>query len=81
MRIAARSDKIRPMTIKVLIRANDQLLRTFTFTHTTNVPVPQVGETVMNPKDEGESLKVDQRQFEYGTDRLKITLFCSGPVQ
>ena len=65
------------MTIKVLIRAQDQLLRTFTFTHTTNVPVPVVGETVMNPKDEKESLKVNERQFEYGSDRLKITLFCS----
>lgn len=81
MRFAARRDKIRPMTIKVLIRANDQLLRTFTFTHTTSVPVPQVGEMVMNPKDEGESLKVDQRQFEYGTDRLKITLVCSAVAQ
>ena len=56
---------------------HDQLLRTFTFTHTTNVPVPVVGETVMNPKDEGESLRVSERQFEYGTDRLKITLFCT----
>lgn len=65
------------MTIKVLIRAQDQLLRTFTFTHTTNVPVPVVGETVMNPKDERESLKVNERQFEYGSDRLKITLFCT----
>lgn len=65
------------MTIKVLIRAHDQLLRTFTFTHTTNVPVPVVGETVMNPKDEAQSLRVNERQFEYGTDRLKITLFCT----
>lgn len=65
------------MTIKVLIRMHDQPLRTFTFTHTTNVPVPVVGETVMNPKDEGESLRVSERQFEYGTDRLKITLFCT----
>lgn len=65
------------MTIKVLIRAQDQLLRTFTFTQTTNVPVPVVGETVMNPKDEKQSLTVNERQFEYGSDRLKITLFCA----
>lgn len=71
------------MTIKVLIRANDQLLRTFTFTHTTSVPVPGAGETVINPKNEGEPLRVDHREFEYGTDRLKITLYCSsmGPVK
>ena len=77
MRFGVRRDKIRPMTIKVIIRVNDQLLRTFTFTQTTSVPVPGVGEMVMNPKDEGVSLKVDQRQFEYGTNRLMITLFCS----
>lgn len=65
------------MTIKVLVRTNEQLLRTFTFTHTTNVPVPQTGESVMNPKNEGEALKVEHRVFEYGTDRLKITLYCS----
>lgn len=78
MRIGTGGDKIRPMTIKVLIRANDQVLRTFTFTHTTNVPVPNVGETVMHPKSENVPLRVDQRRFEYGTDRLKITLYCSG---
>lgn len=74
---ATPGDTIRPMTIKVLIRANDQLLRTFTFTHTTSVPVPEVGESVLNPKDDAQSLHVDRREFEYGTDRLKITLFCT----
>lgn len=77
MGTVAPGDTIRPMTIKVLIRANDQLLRTFTFTHTTSVPVPQAGESVMNPKNEGEALRVERREFEYGTDRLKITLYCS----
>jgi len=65
------------MTIKVLIRANDQLLRAFTFTHTTSVPVPQAGESVMNPKNDEEALKVEHRVFEYGSDRMKITLYCS----
>lgn len=77
MCIDRRGDTIRPMTIKVLIRSNDQLLRTFTFTHTTSVPVPEVGESVINPKDDTQSLHVDRREFEYGTDRMKITLFCT----
>ncbi|HTW50152.1 MAG TPA: hypothetical protein VMD92_19495 [Acidobacteriaceae bacterium] len=63
------------MTTKIAIRVQEERARTFTFTG--NIAVPNIGETVMHPRSDGTVLTVQRRTFEYGENRLRVTLDCA----
>jgi hypothetical protein len=63
------------MTTKIAIRVKEERARTFTFTG--NIAVPNVGETVMHPRADGTVVTVQGRTFEYGENRLRVTLDCA----
>ncbi|MGC2618458.1 MAG: hypothetical protein WA414_05405 [Acidobacteriaceae bacterium] len=64
------------MTTKIAVRINQEVVRTFTYTTPGNIALPEVGETLVHPKNEGSTITVQHRTFEYGEDRMKITLEC-----
>ena len=62
------------MTTKIAVRVNQESVRTFTYNG--QVPIPEIGESLVHPKSDGSSVSVQRRTFEYGEDRLKVTLDC-----
>ena len=64
------------MTTKLAVRINQEVVRTFTYTTPGSMTLPEVGETLVHPKNEGATITVQHRTFEYGEDRMKITLDC-----
>jgi hypothetical protein len=62
------------MTTKIAIRVREERSRTFTFTG--NIAVPNIGETVAHPRADGTVVTVQRRTFEYGENRLRVTLDC-----
>jgi hypothetical protein len=63
------------MTTKIAIRAKEDRPRVYTFTG--QVTVPNVGETVAHPRSDGSVLTVQRRTFEYGDNRMRVTLDCA----
>jgi hypothetical protein len=63
------------MTTKIAIRVKEDRARTFTFTGT--MTIPNVGETVAHPRADGSLVTVQRRTFEYGDNRLRVTLDCA----
>lgn len=63
------------MTTKIAIRIKEDRARTFTFTG--NMTIPNVGETVAHPRADGTMVTVQRRTFEYGENRLRVTLDCA----
>jgi hypothetical protein len=63
------------MTTKIAIRMMADRARVFTFTG--EVPIPNVGETVVHPRSDGTIVTVQRRTFEYGDNRLRVTLDCA----
>jgi hypothetical protein len=63
------------MTTKIAIRVNDDRPRVFTFTG--NIAIPNVGEAVAHPRANGTVITVQRRTFEYGDNRLRVTLDCA----
>lgn len=63
------------MTTKIAIRVKDDRPRIFTFTGI--MTIPEVGETVANPRLDGTMVTVQRRTFEYGENRLRVTLDCA----
>jgi hypothetical protein len=64
------------MTTKIAVKINQEVVRTFTYATPGTITLPEVGETIVHPKTEGSTITVQHRTFEYGEDRLKITLDC-----
>jgi hypothetical protein len=62
------------MTTKIAIRVKDERARAFAFTG--SIAIPNVGETVAHPRADGTMVTVRSRTFEYGDDRLRVTLYC-----
>jgi len=67
------------MTTKIAIRVKEERPRVFTFTG--EVPIPNVGETIAHPRSDGTILTVQRRTFEYGDNRLRVTLDCTSVSQ
>jgi hypothetical protein len=65
------------MTIKIAIKVKEELVRTFTFSTQGSISLPNVGEIVAHPKSEGSFVTVQRRTFEYGEDRIRVTLDCA----
>jgi hypothetical protein len=63
------------MTTKIAIRVKDERPRTFTFTG--NMTIPDIGEAVAHPRSDGSMVTVQRRTFEYGENRLRVTLDCA----
>jgi hypothetical protein len=64
------------MTIDISIRINDEFVETVSYNSPANVPIPNVGEAVINPKTDGLVVKVVYRIFEYAKDHIRVTLDC-----
>ena len=64
------------MIIEISIMIEEEIVRTLTY-ESTNVPIPNVGESVVNPRTDGLVVKVQRRIFDYGEKRVLVTLDCS----
>jgi hypothetical protein len=63
------------MTTKIAIRVKEDRARVFTFNG--EVAIPNVGEAVVHPRSDGTIVTVQRRTFEYGDNRLRVTLECA----
>lgn len=64
------------MTIDISIMIDDEFVQTIRYESTVNVPIPSIGEAVINPKTDGLVVKVVYRIFEYKKDYIRVTLNC-----
>lgn len=62
------------MKAAVSIRIDEELVQTVEYDST--VPIPDVGEEVVNPQTDGLVVKVLRRTFEYREGAVRITLDC-----
>ena len=65
------------MTIDIALRIDDEFVETIRYELTINVPIPNVGEAVVNPRTDGLVVKVSRRIFEYRQDYILVTLDCA----
>ena len=64
------------MTIDIAIRIAEEFVATVRYESSINVPIPNVGEVVVNPKTDGLVVKVSRRIFQYRKDYISVTLDC-----
>lgn len=64
------------MTIDISIRIDGEFVQTVGYESSVSVPIPGIGEAVINPKTDGLAVKVVHRIFEYTGDRIHVTLDC-----
>jgi len=55
---------------------DDELVGIIRYESPVNVPIPNIGEAVVNPKTDGLVVKVSRRIFEYRQDYIRVTLDC-----
>jgi len=65
------------MTIDISLRIDDEFVQTIRYESPVSVPIPNVGEVVVNPQTDGLVVKVTRRIFEYGQDYIRVTLDCT----
>jgi len=64
------------MTIDIALMIDDELVGIIRYESPVNVPIPNIGEAVVNPKTDGLVVKVSRRIFEYRQDYIRVTLDC-----
>jgi galactokinase/mevalonate kinase-like predicted kinase len=67
------------MTIDVAIRIDEEFVATERYESSVSVPIPEVGESIVNPQTDGLVVKVARRIFEYRKDYIQVTLDCDSP--
>ena len=65
------------MNMDVAIRIDDEFVGTVRYESNVHVPIPNVGEAVVNPQTDGLVVKVCRRIFEYRQDYILIVLDCA----
>ncbi len=63
------------MTIEIALMIDDLLVQTNRY-ESAIVPIPNIGEAIINPQTDGLAVKVRRRIFDYGKDHIRITLDC-----
>jgi hypothetical protein len=65
------------MTIDIAIRINNEWVGPLCrYESPMSVPIPNVGEEIVNPNTDGLVVKVTRRIFEYRQDCIRVTLDC-----
>ena len=65
------------MTVDIALMIDDELVGTIRYESPFNVPIPNIGEAVVNPQTDGLVVKVSRRIFEYSQDYIRVTLDCT----
>jgi hypothetical protein len=65
------------MTIEIALMIDDKFVETLHYESAVNVPIPNIGEAVVNPQTDGLVVKVCRRIFEYKQDYIRVTLDCA----
>jgi hypothetical protein len=65
------------MNITVVIWFDNEVVGKYSYEPHETVPLPTVGESVVNPLTDGLVIKVERRVFEYQLHSIRVSLFCS----
>lgn len=65
------------MTIDVALIIDKELVETIRYESPVNVPIPNIGDAVVNPQTDGLAVEVCRRIFKYSQDYIRITLDCA----
>jgi len=64
------------MLTEIRLMIDEEVVRTVAYESPSLVPIPNVGDPVVNPRTDGLVVTVRRRIFDYLEGRVRVTLDC-----